>query len=78
MMSTVESSLLSFIQTHRIVFWYNAQKELRAEYDALPLPNVTKLELANNEFAAGYGSFCLPGRGSLGRETGTNLWRNNF
>ncbi len=50
-MTDLALALTPLFQRHRIVFWYDAQKELRAEFDALTLPEVTKLELANNEFA---------------------------
>ncbi|MEX1019223.1 MAG: hypothetical protein WDZ49_06170 [Litorilinea sp.] len=35
---------------HHIVFWYNAKRELRAEFDELTLPQVEKITLDNNEF----------------------------
>lgn len=35
---------------HRIVFWYDAARDLRGAFDAVDLPGVTKLEIANNEF----------------------------
>ena len=39
---------------HRIVFWCDTAQELRAEYDALDLPGVEKLELINNEYQVKY------------------------
>lgn len=39
---------------HRIVFWYDAKKELRKEFEALSLPGVEKIELNNNEFGIKY------------------------
>lgn len=41
-------------QGHRIVFWYDAARDLRAAFDAVDLPGVTKLEIANNEFGLKY------------------------
>jgi uncharacterized protein (TIGR02687 family) len=41
-------------QGHRIVFWYDAARDLRAAFDAVNLPGVTKLEIANNEFGLKY------------------------
>ena len=38
----------------RIVFWYDAQREFRAEFEFLMLPEVEKIELANNEFGVKY------------------------
>ena len=34
-------------QGHRIVFWYDAVRDLRAAFDAVDLPGVTKVEIAN-------------------------------
>ena len=34
----------------KLVFWYDEKRELRAEYDALTLPGVEKIELGNNQF----------------------------
>jgi uncharacterized protein (TIGR02687 family) len=39
-----------FERNHRIVFWYDDQQELRAEFDALTLPGVEKIVVDNNEF----------------------------
>ena len=39
---------------HRIVFWYDTKQELRHEYDALDLPGVEKIELANNQYGIKY------------------------
>jgi hypothetical protein len=33
------------------VFWYDAKHELRAEFEALLLPEVETIELSHNEFA---------------------------
>lgn len=41
-------------QGHRIVFWYDAARDLRAAFDSVNLPGVTKLEIANNEFGLKY------------------------
>ncbi len=41
-------------QGHRIVFWYDAARDLRGAFDAVDLPGVTKLEIANNEFGLKY------------------------
>ncbi|MFO7631726.1 MAG: BREX-1 system phosphatase PglZ type A [Caldilinea sp.] len=37
-------------RNHRIVFWCDEKHELRAEFDALALPGVEKIVVANNEF----------------------------
>ena len=41
-------------QGHRIVFWYDTARDLRTVFDAVDLPDVTKLEIANNEFGLKY------------------------
>lgn len=37
-------------QGHRIVFWYDTNRDLRETFDAINLPGVKKLDIANNEF----------------------------
>ena len=49
-MSNITQALARLFDRHRIVFWYDTKKELRAEYDALTLPDVEKIELKNNEY----------------------------
>ena len=41
-------------QGHRIVFWYDAARDLREAFEAVDLPDVTKVEIANNEFGLKY------------------------
>lgn len=41
-------------QGHRIVFWYDTARDLRETFDAVELPGVTKVEIANNEFGLKY------------------------
>lgn len=41
-------------QGHRIVFWYDAARDLRAAFDTVDLPGVIKVEIANNEFGLKY------------------------
>jgi uncharacterized protein (TIGR02687 family) len=41
-------------QGHRIVFWYDAACDLRSAYEAVDIPGVTKVEIANNEFGLKY------------------------
>lgn len=53
-MSTIQLALDSLFRKHRIVFWYDSKRELRAEFDALLLPGVESIELANNEIAVKY------------------------
>ncbi|MBY5806099.1 BREX-1 system phosphatase PglZ type A [Rhizobium ruizarguesonis] len=54
MSDRIAASLRRLFEEHRIVFWYDTDRELRAEYDALELSGVTKLDIANNEFGLKY------------------------
>ncbi|MDR3361911.1 MAG: BREX-1 system phosphatase PglZ type A [Desulfovibrio sp.] len=54
MSSRIASALAALFEKHSIVFWYDAKKELRVEFEAVSLPGVTKLEIANNEYALKY------------------------
>ena len=49
-MTKIQEPLLRLFKKHRIVFWYDAKKELRSDFEALELPDVKKIELNNNEF----------------------------
>lgn len=42
--------MLKLFGRHRIVFWYDAKRELRNDFEALALAGVHKIELTNNEF----------------------------
>lgn len=44
-------ALKRLFEKHRIVFWYDTKQELRADFDALILADVEKIEIANNELA---------------------------
>jgi uncharacterized protein (TIGR02687 family) len=47
-------ALTSLFDKQRIVFWYDTGREFRADFEALELPGVEKIELANNEFGVKY------------------------
>ena len=49
-MQNISKVLTNLFLRHRIVFWYDVKKELRGEFEALILPGVELIELANNEF----------------------------
>ncbi len=50
-MNSMTTSILSkLFETHRLVFWYDTEKSLGEEFEALTLPNVEKLVIDNNEF----------------------------
>lgn len=50
----IAASLRRLFEEYRIVFWYDTDRDMRATFDALDLPGVTKLEIANNEFGVKY------------------------
>ncbi|MBE0507011.1 MAG: BREX-1 system phosphatase PglZ type A [Marinospirillum sp.] len=50
----IAQALTKLFDRHRIVFWYDARQDLRADYEALELPGVEKLELLNNEYGIKY------------------------
>ncbi|AUZ76293.1 MULTISPECIES: BREX-1 system phosphatase PglZ type A [Aeromonas] len=54
MISQIERALVKLFDRHRIVFWYDAKQELRGDFEALQLPGVEKLTLANNEYGIKY------------------------
>jgi len=54
MSDRIAASLRQLFEENRIAFWYNADRDMRAEFDAVDLPGVTKLEIANNEFGLKY------------------------
>ena len=50
-MSNIQEPITKLFKKHRIVFWYDADKELRADFEAVELPGVEKITIENNEFA---------------------------
>ncbi|HIJ32815.1 MAG TPA: BREX-1 system phosphatase PglZ type A [Gammaproteobacteria bacterium] len=50
----INQPLTRLFEKHRIIFWYDAKKELRAEYESLELEGVEKVEINNNEFGLKY------------------------
>ena len=46
----IQQALGNLFEKQRIVFWYDTRQEFRADFGALNLAGVEKLELANNEF----------------------------
>tara|TARA_R100000687_G_scaffold23493_1_gene19742 strand:+ start:9997 stop:12495 length:2499 start_codon:yes stop_codon:yes gene_type:complete len=51
MSSQIQTALTRLFDKHRIVFWYDTKQELRSDFEAVSIPDVEKLEIANN----GYG-----------------------
>lgn len=50
MTDRIASNLQRLFEEHRIVFWYDAAKDMRSEFEALDLEGIEKVEIANNEF----------------------------
>ena len=50
----IQLALGNLFEKQRIVFWYDTRQEFRADFAALELAGVEKLELANNEFGVKY------------------------
>ena len=50
----IAQALTKLFDRHRIVFWYDAKQELRDDFEAIQLPGVKKLTLANNEYGIKY------------------------
>lgn len=50
----IQQALGNLFEKQRIVFWYDTRREFRADFEALSLPGVEKIELANNEFGVKY------------------------
>lgn len=50
----ITQALTNLFDKQRIVFWYDNRLEFRADFEALELPGVEKIELANNEFGVKY------------------------
>ena len=50
----ITHSLTKLFVRHRIIFWYDAKKELRSQFEALELSDVEKLVLDNNELGIKY------------------------
>ena len=50
MSDRVRQALSRMFEQHRIVFWYDSQRELRADYEAVQLEGVTKREVDRDQF----------------------------
>ena len=50
-MTQISAAITNLFKKHRIVFWYDYQRELRTEFETLILPGIEVIELSNNEFA---------------------------
>lgn len=50
MQNRITQALSKLFDRHRIIFWYDAKRELKEEFVSFELPEIEKVELANNEF----------------------------
>ena len=50
----ISQALVKLFERHRIVFWYDPEKELRNEFEALAISDIEKIEIDNNEFGLKY------------------------
>lgn len=50
----ITQALSNLFDKQRIVFWYDTRLEFRADFETLALPDIEKIELANNEFGVKY------------------------
>ncbi len=48
------ASLARLFDEHRIVFWYDAARDMRTAFEAIDLDGVAKVEIANNQFGLKY------------------------
>lgn len=51
MLDRISKGLQGHFDKHRIVFWYDPNREFRAAFEGLALDGVEKVEVANTEFA---------------------------
>lgn len=54
MTDKITQALTKMFENNRIVFWYDEKKELRADFDAIEISGVNKVEIENNEFGLKY------------------------
>lgn len=54
MSNRISQALKKLFERHRVVFWYDTKQELRSDFEAVSIPHVEKLEIANNEYGLKY------------------------
>ena len=54
MSDRIAAGLRCLFDEHRIVFWYDADRDMREAFEAVALEGVEKVEIANNEFGLKY------------------------
>ncbi|WP_449288328.1 BREX-1 system phosphatase PglZ type A [Marinobacter salarius] len=50
MSQQINYALSRLFDKHRVVFWYDTKQELRSDFEAISIPDVEKVEIANNEY----------------------------
>jgi len=50
----VTQAITRLFEKHRIVFWYDAENELRSDFESLSIADVKKIELNRNEYGLKY------------------------
>jgi len=50
----IQQALGKYFERHRIVFWYDDNKEFKADFDMLEMEGVEKIEINANEFSVKY------------------------
>lgn len=54
MSDRISQALSKLFERSRIVFWYDAKKELRGDFESVQIDGVEKVEIENNEFGLKY------------------------
>ncbi|MGB2058420.1 MAG: BREX-1 system phosphatase PglZ type A [Alcanivorax sp.] len=54
MSNRISQALTKLFERHRVVFWYDSKQELRCDFEAVSIPDVEKVEIANNEYGLKY------------------------
>lgn len=53
-MDKITEAITRIFEKHRIIFWYDANKDLRPDFDAVSISGVKKLELGKKEYGLKY------------------------
>lgn len=53
-MSEVQTSLIKLFNKHKLIIWYDAEREFEQDFEEMELPGIEKYVVANNEFALKY------------------------
>ena len=53
-MNNIQDPLARLFKRHRIVFWFDTEREFRMDFEQLDLADVEKIKIENNEFSIKY------------------------